>query len=101
MAHSHDFDEVFLFIPCTPDPGAYDAETELYVGDEGEKMIINKTCAVHMPAGLMHCPIIHKRVGISFFFVNCPMTPDYTAFIDGKRERASVPELNDPNIEFK
>jgi hypothetical protein len=94
VAHKHDFDEVFLFVPCTPDLGAYDAETELYVGDEGEKMIINQTCAVHMPAGLTHCPIIHKRVGIPFFFVNCPITPEYSAFIEGKRERASVPDMN-------
>ncbi len=94
VAHKHDFAEVFLFVPCTTDLDAYDAETELYIGDEGEKMIINKTCAVHMPAGLMHCPIIHKRVGIPFFFVNCPITQEYSAFIDGKRERASVPEMN-------
>jgi hypothetical protein len=101
VAHKHDFDEVFLFIPCDVDPGAYDAETELYVGDKGEKMIINKTCAVHMPAGLMHCPIIHKRVGTPFFFVNSPITPEYTAFIDGKRERASVPSMNVNNVELK
>jgi hypothetical protein len=84
-AHKHDFAEVFVFVPCTPDLNAYDAETELYLGDEHEKMIINQTCAVHVPAGLLHCPIIHKRVGTPFFFVNCPITPAYSTILDGKK----------------
>lgn len=84
-SHKHDFAEVFVFVPCTPDLKAYDAETELYLGDEGEKMIINQTCAVHVPAGLTHCPIIHKRVGTPFFFVNCPITPQYSAIVEGKK----------------
>jgi hypothetical protein len=89
-AHKHDFAEVFVFVPCTPDLNAYDAETELYLGDEGEKMIINQTCAVHVPAGLMHCPIIHKRVGTPFFFVNCPITPQYSAIVGGKKTDVPV-----------
>lgn len=83
--HKHDFDEVFFFVPCSDDLRAYDAESELYLGDEGEKYIINKTTAVHIPAGLLHCPIKHKRVGISFFFVNCPLTPEYTVEVKAKK----------------
>jgi hypothetical protein len=96
VPHKHDFDEVFLFIPCTDDLKAYDAETELYL--DGEKYIVNKTCAVRIPAGLMHTPIIHKRVGTPFFFVNCPLTHEYTAYIDGKKERASVPNYNPDDL---
>jgi hypothetical protein len=84
-AHKHDFAEVFVFVPCSEDLKAYDAETELYVGEEGEKIIINQTTAVHIPAGLVHCPIIHKRVGTPFFFVNCPITPQYSAIIGGEK----------------
>jgi hypothetical protein len=83
--HKHDFAEVFLFVPCSEDLKAYDAETELYLGEEGEKMIINQTCAVHVPAGLMHCPIIHKRVGQPFFFVNSPITAQYSAIVNGQK----------------
>jgi hypothetical protein len=82
--HKHDFDEVFFFVPCTDDLKAYDAETWLYLGDKGEKYVIDRTMAVHVPAGLMHCPIQHKRVGLPFFFVNCPLTPDYTVTVKGK-----------------
>lgn len=91
VAHTHDFDEVFLFVPCSDDLTAYDAETWLYLGEEGEKYIINKTTAVHIPAGLLHCPIIHKRVGTPFFFVNCPLSNEYSRYVDGKK--ADIPDL--------
>ena len=84
-AHAHDFAEVFIFVPCHEDLNAYDAESEIYMGEEGEKIIIDQTTAVHIPAGLVHCPIIHKRVGTPFFFVNCPITPEYSAIIGGER----------------
>lgn len=84
QGHSHDFAEVFVFVPCHEDLNAYDAETELYLGEDGEKMIINETCAVYIPAGLHHCPIIHTRVGTPFFFVNSPITKQYSAIIGGE-----------------
>jgi hypothetical protein len=89
-AHAHDFSEVFVFVPCDEDLNNYDAETWLYLGDKGEKMVITETCSVHIPGGLMHCPIIHKRVGKPFFFVNCPITPEYTAIVDGKTQQYPV-----------
>jgi hypothetical protein len=95
-AHKHDFAEVFVFVPCSEDLKAYDAETELYLGEKGEKMIIKETCAVHIPAGLMHCPIIHKRVGMPFFFVNCPITPEYSAIIGGEKVDYPVDKKNFP-----
>lgn len=92
QSHTHDFDEVFVFVPCVPDLNAYDAESEIYMGDKGEKLIVKETCAVHIPAGLVHCPIIHKRVGTPFFFVNCPITRGYSAIIEGKEVEYPVDE---------
>jgi hypothetical protein len=83
VAHKHDFAEVFLFVPCNEDLNAYDAESEIELGEEGEKIVINQTTAVHIPAGLVHCPMRHTRVGTPFFFVNCPITPAYNAIIGG------------------
>ena len=95
-AHKHDFAEVFVFVPCHEDLNAYDAETELYLGEEGEKIIIDRTMAVHIPAGLVHCPIIHKRIGTPFFFVNCPITPQYSAILDGKKQDYPVDKKDLP-----
>lgn len=80
--HAHDFDQVMLWVPCTDDLTAYDAETELYL--EGEKYIINRTTALFLPAGTEHCPIRHIRIGTPFFFVNCPMTSEYGYKVEGK-----------------
>jgi hypothetical protein len=96
-AHKHDFAEVFVFVPCHEDLNAYDAETELYLGEEGEKIIIDKTMAVHIPAGLMHCPIVHKRIGTPFFFVNCPITPQYSAIVGGEKQDYPVDKKDLPN----
>jgi hypothetical protein len=89
-AHKHEFAQVFVFVPCTPDLNAYDAETHLYLGDEGEKMVIKETCAVFVPAFMTHCPIKHIRVGTPFFFVNCPITGEYSAIVDGKKQAIPV-----------
>ena len=83
-AHAHDFAQVFLFVPCAEDLKAYDAETHLYLGEEGDKMVIKETSAIYVPAGMVHCPIIHTRVGTPFFFVNCPITAKYSAIIGGE-----------------
>ncbi len=97
--HSHEFDQVFLFVPCTDDLTAYDAETWLYLGEEGEKHIIDRTTAVFIPAGLVHCPIIHKRIGTPFFFVNCPMVPEYSVLVDGKEAQFKELKLIPQNRE--
>jgi hypothetical protein len=90
--HKHDFDQVMLFVPCTDDFKAYDAESELYLGDEGERHVINKTTALYVPAGLTHCPLNHTRVGTPFFFVNIPLTPEYGIIKDGKKVAIPAPD---------
>jgi len=94
--HKHDFAEVFLFVPCTDDLRAYDAESHLFLGEEGEKHIINKTTAVYIPAGLLHCPLNHVRVGTPFFFVNCPTTLAYTVTVNGKTFTPGPPSAIKP-----
>jgi hypothetical protein len=76
--HAHDFDEIFAFVPCTNDLTKFDAEVELYLGEEGEKHVINKTTVVYIPAGLVHAPILYKKVGTPLFFVNYIFASKYT-----------------------
>jgi hypothetical protein len=59
--HSHDFDTVLCFIGSDPkDTSSLGAILELQLGDE--KHMITKTCAILIPKGLDHCPLIHRRV---------------------------------------
>jgi hypothetical protein len=55
-AHSHDFDEVLAFLGSNPDdPLDLGGEVELWLGDEPH--LIQKSCLVFIPAGLVHCPL--------------------------------------------
>jgi hypothetical protein len=89
-AHKHEFDEVFCFVPCSDDLTDFDGECELHLGDDGEKYIINKPCMVHVPAGLMHCPIRHTRVGLPYFFVNCVLSGEYSRPEDGREASKDI-----------
>jgi hypothetical protein len=78
-AHKHEFDEVFCFVPCSDDLTDFDGE-----------YIINKPCMVHVPAGLMHCPIRHTRVGLPYFFVNCVLSGEYSRPEDGREASKDI-----------
>jgi hypothetical protein len=82
-AHKHDFDEVFVFVPWSDDLTSFDGECHLWL--DGEKYVINKPTVVHVPAGLVHAPIKHVRVGLPYFFVNCVMSGGYTVEAGGKK----------------
>ena len=88
--HKHDFDEVFCFIPCSDDLTEWDGVCELHLGDESKKYIINQPCTVHVPAGLMHCPIRHTRVGLPYFFVNCVLSGEYKRPEDGEDSGSGI-----------
>ena len=76
--HAHDFDQILLFLGSNSlNVGEFDAEVMLYVGEEKEKHIIDTTTVVHIPKGLIHCPLIFKRVGKPVVFMNIALTPKY------------------------
>jgi hypothetical protein len=63
--HKHDYEEIFLFLGTDPsDTGKLGAEIEFWLGegDELEKVLINTSSAVYVPAGLAHFPQIWKNV---------------------------------------
>ena len=64
--HAHDFDQFLMFIGGDinnmMDLGG---EVELTLGEEGkplEKFIFTRATMVHVPAGLLHCPLNFKKV---------------------------------------
>lgn len=61
--HSHKYDDyLFFFGTNTSDWNDFDAEWELYMGEEGEKHIINQPTIVYIPAGVVHCPLSLVKV---------------------------------------
>ena len=63
--HSHDCDEIFMFIGTNPeDRDKLGAEVEFWLGegDETEKIKINTSGLVFVPKGLAHLPLFFKNV---------------------------------------
>ena len=53
------------------------AEVELYLGEEGERHVITHTTIVHIPKGMIHCPLNFKKIDRPIMFLNVPLTAHY------------------------
>jgi quercetin dioxygenase-like cupin family protein len=59
--HYHDHDEIVGFVSSnTDDPTDLGAEIDFIVDDE--KMIITKTCFIHVPAGVKHGGLCFRKI---------------------------------------
>jgi len=61
----HTVDEIFLFLGTDPeDPSDLGGEVEFWIGrgEDAEKHIITKSSCVFIPAGLVHAPIVFRKV---------------------------------------
>jgi hypothetical protein len=86
VAHTHDFDEYISFMGSNADNlFDFDAEIEIFVGEEGEKHIINKATVFYVPAGLVHCPIVYKRIRKPILFNIMAFTKQYYDLIGAKK----------------
>lgn len=75
-AHSHDFDQ-FLSFYGGDSSNIKDFGAEIEFTVEGEKHIITATTVVHIPKGMMHCPLNFKKVDRPVIFMNVALTPQY------------------------
>jgi len=76
--HAHDFDQFFCFMGTPEDQRIFDGDVELYLGEEETKNIINSASVVYVPKGMVHCPIIWKRVSQPMMFINIVLASSYT-----------------------
>jgi hypothetical protein len=76
--HKHDFHQFFCYLGSNPaNLGEFDAEIEVYLGDEGEKHVITTPTILHITPGLTHCPMIYKRVEKPVMHLDIFFAPDY------------------------
>ena len=67
--HKHPADECLLFVGLDPDNPVYlGAEIEIAMGEEQEKHVFDTPTVVVAPAGLVHCPLITRRVDKPYGF---------------------------------
>lgn len=73
--HSHNFTELLCFIGGNPlDITDFGAEIEITLGEEREVHLINSLAVVSMPPGLLHCPIVFKKVDKPLIFLEVSLT---------------------------
>jgi hypothetical protein len=72
--HVHEFNEVIGFIGTDPEhPNELDARIEIVLGDETHTL--NKSCLVHIPPGMKHCPLTFREVNRPvLFFTLAPIS---------------------------
>ncbi len=70
--HSHEFDEVFIFLGSNPeDPDDLGGEVEFWLGEgeDTEKYLLDTSTCIFVPRGLVHLPMIFKKVERPFLLV--------------------------------
>jgi hypothetical protein len=80
-SHVHDFDQVLLWLGTDMnDLSELGAEVEICLGggEEKERHIFTETCAVAIPKGLPHLPVIHQRIDKPFIFMMVSCAPEYS-----------------------
>jgi hypothetical protein len=67
--HVHPYDECLLFVGMDPDnPDYLGAKIEIHMGEEREVHVFDTPTVVVAPRGLVHCPMITRRVDKPYAF---------------------------------
>jgi hypothetical protein len=77
-AHAHDYDQFLFFLGGNPANMAdFGAEVDLWLGEEQELHTITTTSVVHIPKGLIHGPLIYRKVDRPIIFVDAFLSASY------------------------
>jgi len=80
VPHSHDYDQFLCFLGTPEDIRDFDAEVEIWLGetaDNMEKHTMTEATIVHVPAGLVHCPMNYKRIDKPILLINITLSGEY------------------------
>ena len=71
--HAHDFQEILCFIGGDP-TNIMDLGAEIEFSLGGEKHVLTKPAVVSIPKGMVHCPIIIRKVRKPLVFLEVSLT---------------------------
>jgi hypothetical protein len=69
-AHSHDYDQLLVFLGPSENIRDFDAEIEIALGEKGERYPITSNTLVYVPKGLIHTPFYFKKLSKPVMFIN-------------------------------
>jgi len=94
--HVHPAGEFLLFVGLDPEnPGYLGAELTIGMGEEGETLVINTPAVVVVPAGLVHCPLITRKVNKPYGFSAISLNAEHQTTWLGKG-RFNPPKFTPP-----
>jgi hypothetical protein len=84
--HTHNADEYLIFLGNNPADwfSSFDAQIDLFLGEEMEKYLIDKPTVVYIPAKMVHCPLNFRVLNKPVLFTALLQTPVFTKTMNGK-----------------
>jgi hypothetical protein len=93
--HTHDADEYLIFLGGElPDLfSSFQAEIDLWIGEEQEKYVITKPTIVFIPKGLPHTPLDFRKIVKPVLFSALLLTPKFTKKMGSKEYSYDGPNI--------
>jgi hypothetical protein len=77
-AHAHKYEQFFCLLGGNPmNINEFEAEIWFYLGREKEKFVITSPTMIHVPSGILHCPLIIKSVTKPVMYMDFPISPSF------------------------
>jgi hypothetical protein len=94
--HTHNTDEYLIFLGDNPADwfGSFDAQIDLYLGEEMEKYVIDKPTIVYIPPKMSHCPLDFRVLYRPVLFTALLQSPVFTKTMKGKEYTWKGPDAN-------
>jgi hypothetical protein len=94
--HTHNADEYLIFLGNNPADwfSSFDAQIDLFLGEEMEKYLINKPTIVYIPAKMVHCPLNFRVLNQPVLFTALLQNPVFTKTMKGKEYSWKGPDAN-------
>jgi hypothetical protein len=96
--HTHDAHEYLIFLGHdTADFfSSFDAQIDLFLGEEKEQYLIDKPTIVYIPPNMVHCPLNFRVINKPVLFTALLQTPVFTKTMDGKEFTYKGPGADGP-----
>ena len=94
--HTHSVDEYLIFLGHdTADFfTSFDAEIDLFLGEEMEKYVIDKPTVVYIPPDMSHCPLDFRVIRKPVLFTALLQSPVFTKTMNGKEYTFRGPDVD-------
>lgn len=107
--HTHSADEYLIFLGGTPPDlfANFDAEIDLFMGEEQEKYVITRPTIVFIPKDFPHTPLNFRIINKPVFFTALLLTPVFQKTMNGKEFTydgpgvGGAPKMLDIDAHFK